>query len=83
MELQREFAPAVEEAKQRLNAYFAERLLAIYLTGSVSHQDAIVGESDLDLWGVVDGELSDENKAFLSKDPRRSRQSIPYLTACT
>ena len=42
MSIQLEFRDAVEEITQACFAYFSDRLLAIYITGSVTTNEAII-----------------------------------------
>jgi hypothetical protein len=67
MLFQEGFQSAVDEVTWKCKEYFSDRLEAIYITGSVSTNEAIVGESDLDYWGFIEDEVSAADKLWLSK----------------
>ena len=50
------FAPLIPTAIDTYRRVFADSLTAIYLMGSVPRGEAIVGESDIDFVGLVDGD---------------------------
>lgn len=67
MIFQEGFQSAVDEVTRKCREYFSDRLYAIYITGSVSTNEAISGESDLDYWGFIADEVSDADKFWLLK----------------
>jgi len=70
MSVQLEFRDAVEEITQACFAYFSDRLLAIYITGSITTNEAIINESDLDYFGVISTDLSEEDKEWLLENEK-------------
>lgn len=60
--MQEEFTPLVEDAVALCKNYFAEKLLAIYLQGSIAGGDAVPYISDLDCYTVISEELRPEDK---------------------
>lgn len=63
-QIQIEFRPALVEAGEAVIACFRERLLAIYLTGSVAAGDALPGVSDVDWFMFVAGEPTEDDLAW-------------------
>lgn len=64
--VQKEFQIAVDEVTKKCRDYFSNRLVAIYLTGSVGTNEAIAGESDLDYWGFISDELNEDDKLWVN-----------------
>jgi len=60
------FKEAVAEITKACSDYFADRLMAIYISGSVCYGEAFEGESDLDYWGFVLDEISEADQLWLS-----------------
>ncbi len=65
--IQEGFQKVVEETTRKCLEHFSNRLLAVYVTGSISVSEAIMGESDLDYWGFITDELSDSDKNWITK----------------
>ncbi len=63
--MQQEFKPLVEDAEYRCQTYFAERLTAAYLHGSIDKHDAVPGISDLDYFLIVADELQEKDRLWL------------------
>ena len=63
--MQKEFKPLVEDATVLCKNYFAEKLLAMYLHGSIAMGDAIPYVSDLDYYIVISEESGNEDKQLL------------------
>jgi len=63
--IQREFQMIVAEVIKRCDNYFQNRLSAIYITGSIHTNEAIIGESDLDGWIFIADDLSSRDKAWI------------------
>lgn len=68
-----------EEAAVLCKLYFVERLLAIYLHGSIAMGDAVPYVSDLDCYIVISGELADEDKRYLEQLESRLQQKYPVI----
>ena len=64
---QEEFQVAVDEITLECREYFLDRLKSIYITGSVSTNEAIIGESDLDFFGYISDKLIDKDKRWIYK----------------
>lgn len=62
--IQSQYRPAMQFIVQQLIAYFGDRLLAIYLTGSVAYGEALVGVSDVDTFIFLDVEPSASDLAW-------------------
>lgn len=60
--MQEEFKPLVEDAATACKNYFGEKLLALYLHGSIAMGDAIPYVSDLDTYIVISEELGNDDK---------------------
>lgn len=75
--MQKEFKPLVEEATALCKNYFAQKLLAAYLHGSVATGDAIPYVSDLDYYIVISEELRDEDNRSLERIKNELRQKYP------
>lgn len=67
MLIQEGFEKVVDEATQKCLEHFSDRLLAVYITGSIYTNEAIIGESDLDYWGFIADELCDSDKIRVRK----------------
>ncbi|MCL2425708.1 MAG: hypothetical protein FWD05_05165 [Oscillospiraceae bacterium] len=67
---QKDFATLVHQTTQKCREYFRDRLCATYLTGSINLCEAIKGESDLDYWAFITGELTANDKMWISKTER-------------
>lgn len=65
--MQEEFRPLVEEVSLWCKKYFAEKLIAMYLHGSIAMDDAIPYVSDLDCNIVILEELSPEDQQYLEQ----------------
>ena len=65
--IQKEFQIIADEVVQRCDNYFQSRLSAIYITGSIHTNEAIIGESDLNSWIFVADDLSDSDKAWIKE----------------
>lgn len=65
--MQKEFKPLVEDATVLCKNYFAEKLLAMYLHGSIAMGDAIPYVSDLDYYIIVSEEPGYEDKQWLEQ----------------
>lgn len=59
-QIQSDYRPALIEAGEAVTAYFGERLLAIYLTGSIMTGEALPGVSDVDWFMFLEGEPTEE-----------------------
>lgn len=77
--MQKEFQPLVEEATVFCKNYFSERLLAIYLHGSIAMGDAIPYVSDLDCYIVISGELGYEDKQCLEQMENELQQKYSMV----
>ena len=65
--MQKEFKPLVEDATLLCKNYFAEKLLAMYLHGSIAMGDAIPYVSDLDYYIVISEESGNEDNQLLEQ----------------
>lgn len=63
--MQEEFKPLVEDATALCKNYFAEKLIAMYLHGSIAMGDAIPYVSDLDYYIVISEGTGQEDKQWL------------------
>lgn len=63
--MQEEYRPLVEDATSRCRTYFAEKLIAAYLHGSIAMNDAIPNVSDLDYYFVVSEALTKTDEQYL------------------
>lgn len=72
--LQKEFTPLVEDAAIYSRKYFAQKLLAIYLHGSIATGDAIPCVSDLDCHMVISEALSPEDRRYLEQLEKELQQ---------
>lgn len=77
--MQKEFKPLVENAAMLCNNYFAGKLLAVYLHGSIAMGDAIPYVSDLDCYIVISEELGPEDKQWLERMENELQQRNPYV----
>ncbi|MCG8482947.1 MAG: hypothetical protein MJA31_06525 [Clostridia bacterium] len=65
MAIQAEYKTVVDEVTRRCSDYFADRLQSIYVTGSIINNEAIINESDLDYWGFIADDVTNDDKAWL------------------
>ena len=65
--MQKEFKPLVEDATVLCKNFFAEKLIAMYLHGSIAMGDAIPYVSDLDYYIVISEESGNEDKQLLEQ----------------
>lgn len=77
--MQKEFTPLVEEAAMFCKKYFMEKLLAIYLHGSIATNDAIPYVSDLDCYIVTSKELSNKDKKYLEQTECELQLKYPII----
>lgn len=63
--MQQEFTPLVDDAEHCCQTYFAERLTAAYLHGSIDKHDAVPGISDLDYFLIIADELQEKDRLWL------------------
>jgi len=61
-------------------AYFGERLIALYLRGSLAYGTAIEGVSDLDMFAIVEGNLSEKDLNWGSQLNHEITAAFPCLT---
>ncbi|KPU26340.1 hypothetical protein TR13x_10560 [Caloranaerobacter sp. TR13] len=67
MVIQAEYQNVVDEVTRKCSEYFSDRLLSIYVTGSISTNEAIINESDLDYWGFISNEITKDDELWLSE----------------
>ncbi len=72
--MQKEFTTLVEDATMLCKNYFTEKLLAIYLHGSIAMGDAIPYVSDLDYYIVISGEPVHKDKQWLEQTENELQQ---------
>lgn len=77
--MQKEFRPLMEDASMCCKKYFAEKLLAIYLHGSIAMNDAIPYVSDLDCYIVTVEELGSEDEQYLERMENELQQKYAIV----
>lgn len=78
--MQKEFQTLVENTVTFCRNYFAEKLLAVYLHGSIAMGDAIPFVSDLDSYIVISGELGLEDKKWTEETENELQQKYPVVS---
>ncbi len=63
--IQKEFLSLVEDSISSCYKYFGEKIIAVYLHGSIVQGDAIPGISDFDCYIVADNALTNEDKTYI------------------
>ena len=63
----------------RVKKYFNKSFLAAYLHGSLNYGDAIPNISDMDCYIVIDGDLSNEDKAWISDTENCLQNQYPII----
>ena len=77
--MQKEFVPLVEDAAIFCKNYFSEKLLALYLHGSILSNDAIPYVSDLDCYIVISQELTHEDRQYLEQTEHELQMKYPMI----
>lgn len=75
---QQGFQEAVDYVTEQCKGYFSDRLLAIYIAGSVYTNEAVQGESDLDYWGVT-SELSEQDRIWIKQIEENASYQFPRI----
>ncbi len=70
--------PSVLPVK-RCNAHLGERLLAIYLSGSIMYGDALPGVSDVDWWTICRDEPTEADQTFCDELKRLMPERFPVV----
>lgn len=77
--MQTEFKPLVEAAAALCKNYFAERLLALYLHGSIAAGDAVPYVSDLDCYIVISQDLTEKDEKYLEQAENELQRQYPLV----
>ena len=77
--MQSEFRPLVKDAVLYCEKYFDEKLLTIYLHGSIAKGDAIPYVSDLDFYIVISCKLKHKDKKYIEIMEQRLQQKYPII----
>ena len=77
--IQKDFQVIVDEAIEKCKKKFENRLSAIYMTGSIHVNEAIIGESDLDCWAFITDDLSDDDRAWLNETENEMNNAFEII----
>lgn len=77
--MQKEFQPLVDDAITQVRKYFNKRFLAVYLHGSLNYGDAIPNISDMDCYIVINDDLNDDDKAWISDTENTLQNKYPII----
>lgn len=77
--IQKEFRQAVDEATSLCSDYFTDRLISIYITGSVTTNEAILYESDLDYFVFLIDDVSEDDKLWLLRTEKCIESKYPII----
>lgn len=77
--MQKEFSPVVEETSILCRDYFTEKMLALYLHGSIAAGDAVPYVSDLDCCIVISEDLTRKDRQYLERMEKELQQKHPFI----
>ena len=72
------FVQLIQHHILEYHAHFAERLISIYVWGSVHRNEAIQGVSDLDLYPFIEGPLRKTDHQWCRETQEKLNREFPY-----
>ena len=68
--IQAEFKAVIQTMITKCENYFQNRLVAIYLNGSIHNNEAVMGVSDIDAWVIIGEKLNDIDKNWVEENEK-------------